>query len=205
MKTQNYFPRPTASFVCIATFAIALTVAPAFSQPNPEPQPRRLPAPDSRPGQDRGQRPQPGFQDGGQMGQFLPLLIRVLTEEQRTSLREVAGAQRDQTREQEQKIRAARKEMLEATLAEKFDEATVRARALEIGKLEAELTVLRAKALSQLRPPLSPEQIEKLKNPPPMDRGLNTDRFRPDAHRNNRPPSSPRDENDLPPRPKPGP
>ena len=137
------------------------------------------------------------------MEQFMPLLNQVLTEEQRTSLREAAAAQGEQSREQELKLRAARKEMLNLSLTETFDEAAVRAKALEVGKLEAELTVLRAKALSQMRPPLSPEQIEQLKNPPPPNQGPRPGEFRPDQRRNPRPPPGPREDNNLPPPPRP--
>ena len=133
----------------------------------------------------------------------MPLLNRVLTEDQRASLREAAEAQRDQVREQEEKLRAARKEMLNLSLTDTFDEAAVRAKALDVGKLEAELTVLRAKALSQMRPPLSPEQIEQLKDRPPPNQGPRPWEFRPDPRRHNRPPPGPRGDHDLPPPPRP--
>jgi hypothetical protein len=70
--------------------------------------------------------------------------------------------------------------MFQAGLVQKFDEDALRQKALEAGRLDAELTVLRAKALSKMKPPLSPEQIEKLKNPPPFEGGEPRPEFRRD-------------------------
>src|SRR5437588_2638643 len=95
-------------------------------------------------------------------------------------------AQREKMRELEEKLRDARKEIFMAGLKEKFDEETVRQKALVAANLDAELTVLRAKAFSQMRPSLSAEQIEKLKNLPPAGVGDNQPerpRRRPDIQR----------------------
>lgn len=106
-------------------------------------------------------------------------------------------AQREPMRELEQKIRAARKDLMRASLAANFDEDAIRQKALEAGRLEAEMAVLRAKAFSKLKPPLSAEQIEQIKNPPPPENfdGPNRGEFR---RRHDRPPGGPRDGNDLP-------
>ncbi len=134
---------------------------------------------------------------------------RVLTEEQRRSLREAMEAQRDQTRALDEKLRLARKEVIVTGLTEKFDENAVRTKALEVGKLEAELAVLRARALSQVKPPLSADQIEQIKNPPPFKPGesrLRTGdgRLRAVPMRPVKtPPVGARDEHDLPAAPKP--
>jgi len=90
--------------------------------------------------------------------------MQVLTEEQRASLREAMESQREKTRDLRQKLRDVRKALFEAGLTSAFDEEAVRSKAMEVAKLDAEMTVLRAKALSQIKPPLSAEQIEKLKN-----------------------------------------
>lgn len=134
---------------------------------------------------------------------------RVLTEEQRRSFREAMEAQRDQTRALEEKLRKVRKEVVVAGLTEKFDENAVRTKALEVGKLEAELAVLRARALSQVKPPLSADQIEQIKNPPPFKPGES--RLRTvdgqlralPMHQLRSPPVGARDEHDLPAAPKP--
>jgi Spy/CpxP family protein refolding chaperone len=96
---------------------------------------------------------------------------RVLTDEQRAAWRETMQAQQEKTRELMAKIREVRRAIIEASLAEPFDEAAIRKQAEAIGKAEADLAVLRAKALSEIKPPLTPEQREKLKNPPPVEPG----------------------------------
>ena len=129
-------------------------------------------------------------------GRFTPGLDRVLnvlTDEQRASFREAIQSQREKVREIEEKIRDARKEIFEAGLKEKFDEEAVRQKAMAAAKLEAEMMVLRAKAFSQMRPPLSAEQMEKLKNLPSP--GIETQSERP-----RRRPEVSRDENGLPPK-----
>jgi Spy/CpxP family protein refolding chaperone len=134
---------------------------------------------------------------GAGLGQFAPglgRLLGVLTEEQRASLREAMQSQRADARALEEKLRAARQEVFAATLAEKFDEDAVRQKALVLSKLDAEMTVLRAKALSQMRPPLTPEQLEKIKQPGPLNMG--DAQVQPRRRR----PEVPRDENGLPPK-----
>lgn len=157
------------------------------------------PASPDRPRPDRApqQRPFGGGArfGGGQPGQLFPLMERVLTEDQRQSLRSAMEAQREQSREIEGKLREARRELMKTGMIDKFDEAAVRAKALEAAKLDAELTVLRAKAFSQMKPPLSAEQIEQLKNPPPFEGGEGR---RDLPRRPDRGASGSRDENDLP-------
>lgn len=125
----------------------------------------------------------------------MPMLERVLTEEQRESLHAAMESQRDSMRKLEGKIRDARQALLQASLAEKFDEDTVRAKALKVGKLESKLAVLRAKAMSNVRPPLSHEQIARISNPPPPPREMDgsPDGPRPGHRKNQRPPPGPRD------------
>ena len=123
----------------------------------------------------------------------------VLTEEQRVSFRQAMESQREKIRDLEPKLRDARKKLVEAGLDGTFDEAAVRAQALAVAALEAELSVLRARALSQLRPPLSPEQIEKVKSgfaAPPR----NAERLQLLGERRHNLTSTNRDENDLPPK-----
>lgn len=206
MKTKPFVLLPILSRTCVA---LLLGAIPALTQPAPDagPEGRVVPARpfllDDRP--QRGfqpDRPQGRFQSGGPQGQFFPMLQRVLTDDQRASLREAMEAQRELMRELEEKIRAARKDLMQASLTAKFDEDAVRKQALETGKLDAELTVLRAKAFSKMKPALSADQIEQIKNPPPPENGDGPNRgeFR---RRPDRPSGGPRDENDLPLPPKP--
>lgn len=79
-------------------------------------------------------------------------------------MREGMAADRDKIRDLEQKIRETRKDLFELGLRQNFDEAAVREKAIAAAKLDAEMTVLRVKAISQIRPPLSAEQIQKIKD-----------------------------------------
>ena len=161
------------------------------------------------PGGGAAQRQGQGGQQPGMMGGAggIARILMVLTPEQRESMRATAEADREKTRELEEKIRDARKAALEATLEKKFNEEALRQKLEAAAKIETELTVLRAKALSKVEPPLSEEQIEKIKNPPPMgdmmrQRQGSGPNGAPGAFRDQtrpRPPSDgPRDGNDLP-------
>ena len=121
-------------------------------------------------------------------------LFGILTDEQRASLREIMAGQREKTRELEEKVREARRALYEAALLDKFDEETTRQKAMATAKLDAELTVLRLKALSQIRPPLSAAQLQKLAQPPSS--GGQPEEETPRARRFD----FPRDENGLPPK-----
>jgi Spy/CpxP family protein refolding chaperone len=119
-------------------------------------------------------------------------VLSVLTDDQRASIREAMVAEREKIRELEGKIRESRKELFELGLREKFDEAAVREKANEAAKLDAEMTILRVKAISKIHPALTAEQIEKIKTssgPEPSDRQPEPPRRRHDI---------PRDENGLP-------
>ena len=105
----------------------------------------------------------PGMAAGGGAGR----LLTVLTPEQRQSLREANEENRDQTRDLQEKLREARKAVAEASFAGEFNEAALREKLEAAAKLDTELAIIRARALSQIDPPLSPEQLEQIKNPPP--------------------------------------
>jgi Spy/CpxP family protein refolding chaperone len=128
-------------------------------------------------------------------GRFSPgfeRVLNVLTDDQRASMREAMTADREKIRDLELKIRESRKELFELGLREKFDEVAVREKATEAAKLEADMTVLRVKAISKIRPPLTAEQIEKIKSSPGPDMGDG----QPEPPRRRR--DIPRDENGLP-------
>jgi len=105
-------------------------------------------------------------------------------------------------REVEEKLRDARRDLLQASMIEKYDEEAIRKKALEVGKFDAELTVLRAKAFSKMKPALSAEQIEQIKNPPQLEGGPNRGDNGGEPRRPGRFSDKPRDENDLPVKPK---
>jgi len=145
-----------------------------------------------------GQRQQ-GFGGGDR---FFPALNRVLTDEQRQSFRTAIGSQSEKIQPLEEKMRASRKILLDEIAGGKFDETAARQSAEESAKAEVELTVIFAKALSQMQPPLSAQQIEQMKNfqpgqgqPPPQSAPQAEVEPRPKM---DLPPPLPRDSNDLP-------
>lgn len=154
------------------------------------------------------------FQGGQQPGMMagaggLGRVMMVLTPEQRESMRTASEADREKTRDLEEKARDARKAVLDATLEKNFNEDALRKKLEAAAKIDTDLMLIRAKALSKIEPPLSAEQIEKIKNPPPMGdmirqrQGQGPDGapgerpFR-DQTRPRPPGDGPRDGNDLP-------
>ena len=179
--------RHTAFAILLASSLTSTLSARAQSERNA--QQERRPASGDEPG--RFQRP-----PGGLMGRAAPGFDRlqtVLTEEQRASLREAMQGQREKLRDLEEQIRDQRQQLMLAGLTAKFDEEAVRKQALAVAKVEAEMTVLRAKAFSQIRPALSAEQIQKLKAAPA---GTGPGSDQPETPR--RRPDIPRDEHGLP-------
>jgi Spy/CpxP family protein refolding chaperone len=131
----------------------------------------------------------------GRSGAILErILTSVLTEEQRASLRQAMEKNQEKIRDIERRAREARRAMLETSLAEEFNESKVKEKALAAAKIEAELTVMRAKALAELQPPLTDEQRSRLKDM--LSRGPGSESgagARPPRH-----PDIPRDQNGLP-------
>ena len=192
MKTQ-----PPCRFTLGLAAVLLLSGVIVQAQPNPD-------NPD-RPRPPRNQRSQPDRPEARfQPGPGAAVMERVLNEDQRESMRSIMTSQREEMRGIQEKMRAARKELLKASLSEKFDEDLVRAKALAVAKLEAELTVLRAKAISQVQPPLSDEQIEQIMNPP-LDRMQQPGAGdpRPDGRRERPPRNGPDGNQPRPPKPDP--
>jgi len=142
-----------------------------------------------------GDRPPARFQGQGgygpRVGGSFERIFAILTEEQRASFRQAMENQREAVRELEQKSAEARRELMEAALVDKFDEGNVRQKLNALMKVDADLTMVRIKALSKMEPALTAEQLEKLWNAmQPEGAGApNSRKRRPDA---------PRDENGLP-------
>lgn len=170
--------------------------------------PRQLPREPQR-DLPRVDRPPIGSPPGIQPGRLASQFERVLTEDQRASLREIMLDQRERTRELEQRLREARQELMHASLSPRFDEDAVRRAALEAGRLEGELAVLRGRALSRVKPPLAPDQMERIRNLPPINPGEGRPELRreqpreelrrAEPRRGERPLREPRDEHELPP------
>jgi Spy/CpxP family protein refolding chaperone len=175
MKFRHFLSRTLNAIV--VTAVIAITFHAAAQNPNSGKEPMRRQF-----GAGAGARVSPGFER----------VLSVLTDEQRASIREALAADREKVRDLEQKIRESRKVLFELGLREKFDEAAVREKAAEAAKLDTEMTVLRVKAISKIRPLLTAEQIEKIKTSSSPEMG---DR-QPEPPRRHH--DIPRDENGLP-------
>lgn len=191
-----------------ATVTVLQTLALAQPQPGTDNKERpRPPYGENRMNERPQQGGQSGFQPGNQQGgPGMNLMERILTEDQRESMRKTLEANREKTRATLEKIRDARKALNEAAFGAEFKESIVRSKALEVAKLESELTVMRLKALAEVQPALSEEQLDKIMNPPQMQpqQGGNPDGDspRPGNRRMNRPQSPPDDDMDKPQQPK---
>ena len=100
----------------------------------------------------------------GPAERFFPLVARILTEPQRQSLRQIMESQGGRIRPLQEKMRVSREALLDLVVQGKFDESIAEQYAAQSAKAEADLTVLFAKALSQMQPRLSAQQIAELKN-----------------------------------------
>jgi Spy/CpxP family protein refolding chaperone len=156
----------------IAVTLLAITFS-GVAQPGGRPNERRLPP---RPVES------PGLAPPGQAFE------RILTEDQRAELRDIFRENRERLREIEEKVRTGRRELQESVLAKDVDEAKLKEQVESIAKLEAERHFLRLKALARIRPTLTPQQIERLRElrpgpgaGPELRRGIGPRReFRPE-------------------------
>lgn len=200
MDTMNKLSLPRILTPATLLAVVVTLILPACHAAQAQPDPDRPNRPDqptreARRGQPGGQ---PGFRPGP--GQGLPLMEQVLTEDQRDSLRQTMESQREKMRGLQEKIRAARQAMMKAALADEFKEDLVKAKALEVAKLEAEVGVMRLKALSEVQPALSKEQLEKILTPPqPQALGPDDGGNRPGNRRANRPPRNAPEDGPRPP------
>jgi protein CpxP len=106
----------------------------------------------------------PGFR-GGPGGPFgmggFALRGLDLTDAQRDQVKAIMESHRDEQKAIGDRMQAARKALHEAIAADTFDEAAIRAKAAEIGAIEADAAVLQAKIKSEVFAILTPEQVKK--------------------------------------------
>lgn len=130
---------------------------------------------------------------------LFPAIGRVLTDDQRQSLGQIMLSERAQLLPLEQQMRASRQALISQIVGGDFNEDLIRQYANQSAQAQTELTVIFAKALSQMQPALSAQQISQLKNVQPgrlqdySAQGGPT----PQSHMK-LPPALPRDTNDLP-------
>jgi Spy/CpxP family protein refolding chaperone len=88
---------------------------------------------------------------------------RILNEEQRSQYRKELQSSREEFRELQRQTAGLRRELNKAMFAERFDEGAVRKAATKLAELEAERSIIRARAFAKIRPSLSDEQLDQLK------------------------------------------
>lgn len=88
---------------------------------------------------------------------------QILTEEQRQTLREYTQTQAESLRQNRQEAIKLRRELQDAVLSGKADEAAIRQKSEAIAKLEAEALTARMAAVAKVAADLTPEQKEKIK------------------------------------------
>lgn len=86
-----------------------------------------------------------------------------LGQEQSAAIRQIMDSSREETRILSEKLSKARKELERAVQADTFDEQLIRAKALEVGKIEGDMAVLRARTYAKMRPLLKPGPTEQTK------------------------------------------
>ena len=127
----------------------------------PRPRPSDRPQASDRPS---GQaRPQGGQTRGDY---FLMRFRSILSEEQGQSLREKAEASRESMSELGKKILEKRRGMMGLILVQPVDKKAIKSAIKEMAKLEVEINIMRAELIAAIQPPLSEEQVAKLKQPP---------------------------------------
>ncbi|MBI3876772.1 MAG: periplasmic heavy metal sensor [Verrucomicrobia bacterium] len=182
MKTISTPARPL-SLLAAACLTLVGTLSAQDRPQQPNDTPQRPPRGDFQPGQQpprdgqQGQQQrfqqrgdgQPGnnFRPGGQpqdgqRGNF-PNPMAGLTEEQQQAVRDVMQQMREDMRDFGDRMMTARRELNDVMFAGKIDEKLIRDRYMTVAKLEADATVMRARAFGKLRERVGPEVSERLK------------------------------------------
>jgi Spy/CpxP family protein refolding chaperone len=174
-STPNIF-RLTAAFCAGALLSAAVAGAADAPAENPAPPNAApaAPAPGVPPAVDNGanggRQGRRGNAQGGniQTGRGNPASGPVpaggfnLDEKQRELFREAMQNESEELRKLNDKLQTAQKELVQAVVAEKYDEPVVRQKAEAVSKIQTDITMLRAKAFSPISPTLKPEQREQL-------------------------------------------
>ena len=127
-------------------------------------------APARRPAAEGLNRPQARLGAGpGGAGNF----EQVLTDGQRQKLREYMQADAAKLRASQQELMRLRRELQEAVMTGKAEEAVIRQKTEAIGKLEGEVLALRMNALAKVAASLTPEQKDRIKE---MSEQMRTER-----------------------------
>ena len=103
---------------------------------------------------------QPGPGGGGRGG--------ILTQEQRSKLREAMQSSQAELTQLNEKLVAAQKEAIKAALADKPDEASVRAKVEAVAKIQTDIAMLRFKGLKDIKSTLTDDQKSRMDERPQM-------------------------------------
>jgi len=182
---QKRFTSPLSLFTALAAGIFLLPMLATAQDRDTKPRPR--PGGDSRPQSQA--RPQGGQPRGDY---FLMRFREVLTDEQGESLREKAGESREAMAELGKKLFEKRRGMIGLILAQPVDKKAIRTAVKEMSKLEGDIAIMRAAMIAAIKPPLSEEQIAKLKQPPRRPQGrpqARPQQGRPSPDRPQRPPA----------------
>lgn len=195
MKRKT-FTSPLSLFTVMVTGIFLLPMLAIAQDRDDKPRPRPLDRPQAsdRPSDQARPQPQARPQGGQPRGDYFLMRFRsILTDKQGESLREKAGESREALSELGKKILDKRRGMMGLILAQPIDKKAIRMAFKEIGKLEGEIAVLRADLIASIKPPLSKEQLEKLKQPPRRPQGrpqqARPQQGRPSPDRPQRPPA----------------
>lgn len=101
---------------------------------------------------------------GGPGGAGLPLRELELTDAQREQVKGIFDSNKDEFQAIGARLKTARQAQMAAVQAQPVDEASIRAKSAELGAVEADAAVLRAKVHSAVFQVLTPEQQEKAKS-----------------------------------------
>ncbi len=161
---KSISPFTQMAVAVLATLTLLSPTAFAADPPvNPRPAPGADAAPPVRPETPGRARAAGGGNNQGGRGNFAGGLN--LDDKQRELLREATQKEGDELRKLNEKLQAAQKELVQAVVAEKYDEKVVRGKADAVSKVQTEITMLRARAFATVSPTLKPEQREQLDNP----------------------------------------
>jgi protein CpxP len=106
----------------------------------------------------------PGHGRGGPGGILGPAFQRLdLTDAQRSRVKEILDSHRNDLRALGDKAMAAHQALDAATASDSFDEATVRTKAAEVGAVDADMAVMRARVYNEVYQILTPDQQKQLK------------------------------------------
>jgi len=130
----------------LLTSALALLAADTLAQ---APEPKGLVSPPSRQAQER---------------QIQSAPIATLTEEERNKLQEATSKLQREQNERYVEMTKIRRELDELSRQETLDEKAIREKAMEIGKLEGDLAIIRAKHRHELKEILPREHFERIQS-----------------------------------------